>query len=435
MKDYKVEKRRKDKSDFATVDKVLDKNTMSIINKLEKREKIFDLSGAISSGKEANIYTARCSTSLISKFIQPNVEDTEKVVPVVLKIYKTSTMLFNDRDRYIVDEKRFTNFCTSNSRKLIKVWAEKEVRNLKRMSKYGILCPAPLYLKKSILIMTMIGENEPAPRLKDAKIDDWNEAYKKCIDILTRLYQKAGLIHADFSEYNLVYFNNEIYVIDVGQSIEKDQENSNNFLAMDVRNCNLFFARKGVKVRSEIEIFEEITGLKVPKYLVKGDGKLSRETFIPSRITEVVNKEDFELFMADNSGRLKAATGGNENSSENSTEILSDNENEISSDSIGKNLNNSLDENDNSDKNSNMSKKTVNGEVIINSDKIINIFSRKLRLKDVNATIEEEKAYNKERKQIVKEMNKERRAMRAVKNERMETQKSKKSVKKGKNNK
>ncbi|ELA41343.1 uncharacterized protein VICG_01583 [Vittaforma corneae ATCC 50505] len=163
----KPEKRRRDKSSTATVDKVLDRRTVEVLSKLVRREKLFELSGAVSSGKEANVYTAKCSTALVSKFIQPAADHTAatgdcgRVIPVALKIYKTSAMLFKDRARYIIDEKRFQNFCTSNSRKLIKLWSEKEVRNLKRLRRANIPCPEPLYLKRSILIMSLIGDTHP----------------------------------------------------------------------------------------------------------------------------------------------------------------------------------------------------------------------------------------------------------------------------------
>ena len=428
MKEYKVEKRRKDKADFATVDKVLDQSTISILDKLKKREKIFDMSSAVSSGKESNIYTAKCSTSLISKFIQSVPEEPEQVVPVVLKIYKTSTMLFKDRSRYIIDEKRFANFCTSNSRKLIKLWAEKEVRNLKRMSKHGILCPKPLYLKKSILIMTMIGDREPAPRLKDAQVDDWGEAYTRCVGIIRDLYQKAGLIHADFSEYNLVYFEGQIYEIDVGQSIEKCHENSNNLLATDIRNCNDFFARKGVEVLSEVEIYEDITGLKIPAYLRK-DGTLSKDTFIPTRITEVVNEEDFELFITHNRSVGNERVDGNEECVDSDDcirdrECVGDDECAIDDEYVIDNDEYTIDNDEYITEET-----SIDGETATQKSRI-NIYLRKLRLTKPNVTAEEEKEYNRERKQIVKDMNRERRAMRSVKNERMRAQKTKKKGKK-----
>lgn len=394
MEIYKKEKRRKDKANTATIDKVLDPKTLKILDNLKKSNKLFNLQGTFSSGKEANVYTGECSTDLISKFIQNNNEEANCVIPVVLKIYKTSTMLFKDRIRYIIDEKRFSSFCISNSRKLIKVWAEKEIRNLKRMSKYGILCPKPLYFKRTILIMSMIGDEKPAPRLKDALIDDWPGVYRQCIDIIKRLYQTARLVHADFSEYNLIYYNGQIYVIDVGQSVETSHQNAHSFLSMDIKNINDFFEKRGVVVQKDIDIFEDITGLKIPDYL--RDMKLSSESFIPTRITEVVNEEDYKNFCISSEDEESNKISSTEDQEDFSTE---DQEDELNS------IIYSTDE----------EVKSVDEEVKKDPTENINILVRKISIKNPEVTKEEEKIYNKQRKKIVKEMNRERRIMRVLK--------------------
>ncbi|ELA41342.1 atypical/RIO/RIO1 protein kinase [Vittaforma corneae ATCC 50505] len=138
----------------------------------------------------------------------------------------------------------------------------------------------------------------PAPRLKDVALSspEWETVYRECIALIRDMYQKARLVHADFSEYNLVYHNSRVYVIDVGQSMDIYQENSNTFLMMDICNCNEFFEKKGVVVDHEVELFEDITGLRMPEYL-KVDGRLNRECFVPTRIIEVANKEDVGLFI------------------------------------------------------------------------------------------------------------------------------------------
>ena len=52
---------------------------------------------------------------------------------------------------------------------MVKVWAEKELRNLKRLEAAGIPCPTPLELTMHVLTMSFIGKGGwPAPRLKDA---------------------------------------------------------------------------------------------------------------------------------------------------------------------------------------------------------------------------------------------------------------------------
>jgi serine/threonine-protein kinase RIO1 len=56
---------------------------------------------------------------------------------------------------------------------MVKVWAEKEFRNLRRLGLAGIPCPTVLLLKNHVLVMTLIGDHEKsraAPRLKDFEI-------------------------------------------------------------------------------------------------------------------------------------------------------------------------------------------------------------------------------------------------------------------------
>lgn len=457
----KIEKRRKDKADISTVDKVLDSKTLKIINNLIARKKLIEINGSFACGKEANIYTGKGSTALVSKFIQTEPVNKEEIVPVVLKIYKTSTMLFKDRTRYIVDEKRFKRFCKSNSRKLIKVWSEKEVRNLKRLIKHGILCPKPLYLKKSILIMTMVGDEFPAQKLKDLdlEMEEWDCIYHKCLKIIKEMYQKARLVHGDFSEYNTLYHEKEVYVIDVSQSMDVSQENSNSFLAMDICNCNDFFAKKGLKTLNEIELFEDITGLKIPNYLKVGD-RLNKDSFIPTRIIEVANKEDLSLFIENYSeaGMTVKMIDSENKFEDHSSNYNSDDDIELSlQDELGSEVrkDNSSESNDTDLEASSSGCSNIHisesDELQMNIETLplgteakfalksfadlnlnsINIYVRRLRLKNPEITKEEEREANKQRKLIIKEMNQERRKARVIK--KREYEKKNANKKKAKN--
>lgn len=79
------------------------------------------------------------------------------------------------------------------------------------------------------------------------------------------LYQECHLIHADLSEYNLLYYNEKIYVIDVSQSVEHDHPQAFNFLRRDIINVNDFFDRKGVSVFTPQQVFLFIVSLDVAK--------------------------------------------------------------------------------------------------------------------------------------------------------------------------
>ncbi|ORE00154.1 RIO1 [Hepatospora eriocheir] len=318
-KEYKVEKRIKNKEDWAVFDKVFDKKiTRTIENLISNKQMINFHYGAIQSGKEANIYSAKINSYTLnkSKFTVKEEHNNNEWVNCVIKIYKTSTMTFKNKSSYIVDEIRFKNYCTSNSRKVIKVWAEKEVRNLNRCIKNGIKAPKPFYLKDSLLIMEMIQnkDNSIANRLVDVIDNNWDDLYKKSLNILFDLYNKAKLVHADFSSYNLLVADDELYVIDLGQSIERTHLNSNSFLINDINNNNNYFKSKGVVVKDTNEIFEWITSLKIPHSL---EGvKLNKDCFIPSCISEVNNPEDLELFVTNRPCLIDALKTVDEESSE-----------------------------------------------------------------------------------------------------------------------
>jgi RIO kinase 1 len=52
---------------------------------------------------------------------------------LAVKVYKTSILVFKDRDRYVTGEFRFRKgYAKHNPRKMVRLWAEKEYRNLTR---------------------------------------------------------------------------------------------------------------------------------------------------------------------------------------------------------------------------------------------------------------------------------------------------------------
>ena len=124
--------RIKDKSSRATTEQVMDDRTRMILFKFLNGGTIDEVQGCISTGKEANVYYAS------------NKEGKEFGV----KIYKTSILIFKDRDKYVTGEYRFkSGYSKHNPRKMVKVWAEKEFRNLSRLKKIEIRCPQPIVVR------------------------------------------------------------------------------------------------------------------------------------------------------------------------------------------------------------------------------------------------------------------------------------------------
>jgi RIO kinase 1 len=142
---------------------VLDPRTLIILHKMINNKVMSQIYGCVSTGKEANVYYS---------YREPTEEMPEEA-EFALKIFKTSILIFKDRERYVNGEFRFRKgYCKSNPRKMVTMWAEKEVRNLRRMKQAGIPCPQPHYQKNNIILMEFIGKNGlAAPRLRDAHLD------------------------------------------------------------------------------------------------------------------------------------------------------------------------------------------------------------------------------------------------------------------------
>ncbi|KAG5175412.1 RIO1 family-domain-containing protein [Tribonema minus] len=237
------------RDDRATSEQVMDPRTRLILFKLLNSGFISKIDGCLSTGKEANVYYAVAG----SKGASITGEFAIKV-HMLSNIFKTSILVFKDRDKYVSGEFRYRHgYCRSNPRKMVKVWAEKEMRNLRRLTAAGIPSPAPVMVKSNVLVMEFLGENGwPAPRQR------MQEMYDQCITHMTTMYRECRLVHGDLSEYNMLYHQGRLYIIDVSQSMEQDHPHALDFLRMDCRNVNDFFKRQGADIVGTHDLFDLI---------------------------------------------------------------------------------------------------------------------------------------------------------------------------------
>ncbi|PWZ01948.1 RIO1-domain-containing protein [Testicularia cyperi] len=238
--------RIKDKADRATVEGVLDPRTMVILYKMVNRGLLESINGCVSTGKEANVYHATTAA--------PEGQDGQQG-SLALKIYKTSILVFKDRDRYVSGEYRFRHgYAKHNPRKMVRLWAEKEARNLKRMVSAGLRAPIPVELRDHVLVMRFLGDEDgwASPRLKDADEmigsdpDAWSKLYRELLASVRIMYHTCRLVHADLSEYNILYHQGHLWIIDVSQSVEHDHPRAYDFLRADLGHVDEYFAKRGV---------------------------------------------------------------------------------------------------------------------------------------------------------------------------------------------
>ena len=222
--------RIKDADQYKVEASVFDDATYGALYKLVQDGAIAAFGGPISTGKEANVYTA----------LAPGEEE------VAVKIYRTSAVSFSDMRSYLAGDPRFEGL--GDKKDVVLAWVRKEFANLRRARAAGVRSPEPYAVERNVLVMEYIGtETGRAKRLTEVEIENPQTAYEVVREYMRRL-NDAGLIHGDLSEYNVVVHGSELYVIDLGQAVTVHHPNSREFLERDCRNVAKFFSRQGLDV-------------------------------------------------------------------------------------------------------------------------------------------------------------------------------------------
>ena len=179
---------------------------------------------------------------------------------------------------------------------MVKTWAEKEMRNLKRLTVAGIPCPEPHLLKQHVLIMDFLGEDGwCAPRLREVTLtqEELITAYASIVVDMRRMYQECNLVHGALSEYNLLWHKGRAVIIDVSQSVENAHPMANDFLRMDINNINDYFKKRDVQTLSNFGLFQYITSAKL---LVATPALEHAEMMVAlnSKLTEMLEAQELE---------------------------------------------------------------------------------------------------------------------------------------------
>ncbi len=226
-------KRIKDADQFKVEESVFDEATYAALYKLVQDGHIDAFGGPISTGKEANVYTALG-------------EERE----VAVKVYRINASDFREMGEYLQGDPRFEEIA-GNKQAVVLAWVRKEFANLKRAKRAGIRVPDPIAVERNVLVMEYLGTEEGrAKRLAEVHIENPQTAYEVVREYMYRLYD-AGIVHGDLSEYNIVVHDSQLYVIDVGQAVTVHHPNSEDFLERDCENVANFFSRQGVETDGE----------------------------------------------------------------------------------------------------------------------------------------------------------------------------------------
>lgn len=227
-----------------TYEEVFDKSTLKTLYKLMSDGIIYILDFPISTGKEAKVFKG----------------EQKDGTDVAVKIMRVNTAVFGKYRKYIQGDHRFKD--VGNGRDLVFSWTKKEFSNLKEMKDNDIRAPDPIAFSKNVLVMEYLeDEGNPAPELKDVRFspDNMKIIYEDIVSSYERLYNRAGLVHGDLSEYNILFSNGYPYLIDVSQAVPLNHPFADELFDRDLGNIARYFGNQGIETSKE-KIKSKIVG-------------------------------------------------------------------------------------------------------------------------------------------------------------------------------
>jgi RIO kinase 1 len=228
--------------------------------------------GTLKSGKEAEVFLverryASGSTVLLAhkryRPRRPSAGELRELGFNKATLYRHDSTyragwFLSARDRRAVAHK------TDHGHEVIeRLWPIQEMSMLERAWASGASVPYPVERTQDGVVMEFIGDGDAAaPRLAQASLPAplVATAWDLLLDSL-RLLTAAGLVHADLSAYNVLWWRERPVIIDLPQGVEfAANAHAADLLHRDLANVAAWFQRRGLDVDVEAT-FSELIGL------------------------------------------------------------------------------------------------------------------------------------------------------------------------------
>lgn len=156
--------------------------------------------------------------------------------------------------RYSRDRRAVARKSEHGRRVLAESWHDQEFESLCRAHAAGVTVPYPVELTEDGTVMQFVGDDGvAAPRLVSARLGpaELRAAHDQVMDDLVRL-TRAGIVHADLSPYNLLWWRGRVWLIDFPQAVDVVlNPDGIDLLHHDVTTLCTWFARQGLPCDGE----------------------------------------------------------------------------------------------------------------------------------------------------------------------------------------
>lgn len=230
---------------------------LSSLTDFYEQDLITDVLHVVKSGKEANVYccTADPKTGLTyaaAKIYRPRMFRNLKNDAV----YRDGRTQRDIDGNVARDGRRHRSSFKSERGRAAQVasWIDFEFGTQALLYDTGVATPKPLAHVGNAVLMEYIGEKgDAAPLLADTKLE--GEEAQPLFDAILHnieLCLAQNRIHGDLSEYNLLYWQGDVFLIDFAQAVDPRQ-NTDVFplFARDIERVTRHFARYGIHANAQ----------------------------------------------------------------------------------------------------------------------------------------------------------------------------------------
>ncbi len=229
----RTEDRHKERQQRKLLDEFFDHATLLAVSRLVNQGQFESIDFPISTGKEGGVFRATKGSEFRA-----------------VKIYRIGNSTFRHLPAYALEQLR-RQTSVRNYGGLIIAWTRREHTILGRLADAGVRAPHPYGHLRNVLVMGLIQDGAgPAPRLRDAVIEDPAVLYEDLVTQIGLMVRKAHLVHGDLSPYNVLYSEGQVVLIDVAQAMPTDHPEATKLLERDLANFTKFLNRLGVEVET-----------------------------------------------------------------------------------------------------------------------------------------------------------------------------------------
>lgn len=209
-----------------------------IIEQVKKSGHKLAVLSNIKSGKEATVYRVMLDGNLVAMKVYTNPEERS----------------FKNTDTYLLgkyykkpSERRAVAKNNKFAKKLRhKNWIKREFFMLQKLFNSGAIIPKPILQIDNAIFMELLGDiNEVAPRLCDIELDkgEAEKAFKLILNSM-KIFWEFGIVHADLSEFNILWWRESPFIIDFPQSVDRrTHPNPREILERDIKNVVNYFSK------------------------------------------------------------------------------------------------------------------------------------------------------------------------------------------------